>query len=390
VLSLDIRLQQVAEAAFGDRRGALVAIDPSSGDVLAFVSKPGFDPNLFVDGIDAANWQELNDSPDKPLLNRPLRGAYPPGSTIKPFLALAALTSGRRTAAQTIYDPGFFQIPGQAHRFRDDKPGGHGTVDMYKSIVQSCDTYYYMLANDTDIDDTARFLAKVGFGQKTGIDIEGELTGVLPSREWKRQRFAGKNYREEHRKWYLGDSISAGIGQGYNAFTPIQLAHAIAMIANDGVGYTPHLVKSVTNVKTGEVREIASQPASRLNVRPENLAVIKHALVGVNKEGTGAAAFKDAKYVSAGKTGTAQVYSLKGEKYAEHKVDERLRDHAWFMAYAPADHPKIAVAVLVENGGFGAAAAAPIARKVFDHYLLGEAEPGAAKDMPGGGDDEGD
>ncbi len=389
-LSLDIRLQQVAEEAFGDRRGALVAIDPTSGDVLAFVSKPGFDPNLFVDGIDPANWQELNDSPDKPLLNRPLRGAYPPGSTIKPFLALAALTSGRRTPGQTIFDPGYFQIPGQAHRFRDDKPGGHGTVDMYKAIVQSCDTYFYMLANDTDIDDTAHFMSELGFGGKTGIDIEGELTGVLPSRAWKRQRYAGKNYREENRKWYLGDSISAGIGQGYNAFTPIQLAHAIAIIANDGVGYTPHLVKSVLNVKTAEVREIAREPASHLQVRPENLAIIKRALAGVNKEGTGAAAFKDARYVSAGKTGTAQVYSLKGEKYSEHHVDERLRDHAWFMAYAPADHPKIAVAVLVENGGFGAAAAAPIVRKVFDRYLLGKAEPGAARDVPGVSDDEGD
>jgi penicillin-binding protein 2 len=389
-LSLDIGLQQTAEAAFGDRRGALVAIDPTSGDVLAFVWEPGVDPNRFVDGIDPANWQELNESPDKPLLNRPLRGAYPPGSTIKPFLALAALSYGKRTPNQTIFDPGFFQIPGQAHRFRDDKPGGHGTVDMYKSIVQSCDTYYYMLANDSDIDDTARFLGMLGFGAKTGIDIEGELTGVLPSRAWKRQRFAGKNYRDEHRKWYLGDSISAGIGQGYNAFTPMQLAHAIAMVANDGVGYTPHLVKSVTNVKTGEVREIAAQPASRLEVKPEYLAFIKHALVGVNKEGTSAAAFKDAKYVSAGKTGTAQVFSLKGEKYSEHKVDERLRDHAWFEAYAPADHPRIAVAVLVENGGFGAAAAAPIARKVFDYWLLGETEPGAAKEMPGAADDEGD
>src|SRR4051812_48562155 len=244
-LSLDIKLQQAAEAAFGERRGALVAIDPRSGDVLAFVSKPGYDPNLFVDGIDPANWQDLNESPDKPLLNRPLRGAYPPGSTIKPFLALSALNSGKRTPTQTIFDPGFFQIPGQAHRFRDDKPGGHGTVDMYKSIVVSCDTYYYMLANDTDIDDNARFLSQLGFGTQTGIDIEGELTGTLPSREWKRKRFEGKNFREEHRKWYLGDSISAGIGQGYNAFTPIQLAHAIAVIANDGVSFTPHLVKSV-------------------------------------------------------------------------------------------------------------------------------------------------
>ena len=373
-LALDIRLQQVAEAAFGDRRGALDALDPTTGDILAFVSKPGYDPNLFVDGIDPANWQELNESPDKPLLNRPLRGAYPPGSTIKPFLAMSALNSGKRTPTQTISDPGFFQIPGQAHRFRDDKPGGHGSVDMYKSIVVSCDTYYYMLANETDIDVTASFMSRFGFGQKTGIDIEGELTGVLPSRDWKRQRFAGKNYRDEHRKWYLGDSISAGIGQGYNAFTPMQQAHAIAMIANDGVGYTPHLVKSVQNIKTGEVREIAS----KLNARPEHLAIIKNALVGVNKEGTSAAAFRGAKYVSGGKTGTAQVFSLKGEKYSEHKVDERLRDHAWFISYAPADKPKIAVAVLVENGGFGAQAAAPIARKVFDYYLLGEGGPEAA------------
>jgi penicillin-binding protein 2 len=384
-LSLDIKLQQAAEAAFGDRRGALVAIDPTSGDVLAFVSKPGFDPNLFVDGIDPANWQELNESPDKPLLNRPLRGAYPPGSTIKPFLAMSALNSGKRTPQQAIFDRGFFQIPGQAHVFRDDKPGGHGTVDMYRSIVVSCDTYYYQLASETDIDETARFLSAFGFGAKTGIDIEGELTGTLPSRAWKRQRFP------KDAKWYLGDSISAGIGQGYNAFTPMQLAHAIAMIANDGVGYTPHLVKSVQDVRTGAVREIAAQPSSRLDIKPEDLAFIKHALQGVNKEGTSAAAFKDARYPSAGKTGTAQVFSLKGEKYSEHKLDERLRDHAWFMAYAPADQPRIAVAVLVENGGFGAQAAAPIARKVFDYYLLGSNEPGpvpAGADKPS--DDESD
>ena len=384
-LSLDIKLQQAAEAAFGDRRGALVAIDPTSGDVLAFVSKPGFDPNLFVDGIDPANWQELNESPDKPLLNRPLRGAYPPGSTIKPFLAMSALNSGKRTPQQAIFDRGFFQIPEQAHVFRDDKPGGHGTVDMYRSIVVSCDTYYYQLASETDIDETARFLSAFGFGAKTGIDIEGELTGTLPSRAWKRQRFP------KDAKWYLGDSISAGIGQGYNAFTPMQLAHAIAMIANDGVGYTPHLVKSVQDVRTGAVREIAAQPSSRLDIKPEYLAFIKHALQGVNKEGTSAAAFKDARYPSAGKTGTAQVFSLKGEKYSEHKLDERLRDHAWFMAYAPADQPRIAVAVLVENGGFGAQAAAPIARKVFDYYLLGSNEPGpvpAGADKPS--DDESD
>jgi penicillin-binding protein 2 len=383
-LSLDIRLQQVAETAFGERRGALVAIDPTSGEILAFVSKPGFDPNLFVDGIDPANWQELNESPDKPLLNRPLRGAYPPGSTIKPFLALSALNSGKRTPQQAILDRGFFQIPGQAHVFRDDKPGGHGMVDMYRSIVVSCDTYYYQLASETDIDETAKFLSKLGFGAKTGIDIEGELTGSLPSRAWKRQRFP------RDAKWYLGDSISAGIGQGYNAFTPMQLAHAIAMIANDGVGYTPHLVKSVQDVRTGAVRDITAE-STRIDVNPEYLAFIKRALQGVTKEGTSAAAFKDAKYVSGGKTGTAQVFSLKGEKYSEHKLDERLRDHAWYMAYAPADQPRIAVAVLVENGGFGAAAAAPIARKVFDYYLLGSNEPGPAAVSPDkSSDDESD
>jgi len=346
--------------------------------VLAFVSKPGFDPNLFVEGIDPANWEVLNDSPDKPLLNRPLRGAYPPGSTIKPFLALSALAHGKRTPTQAIFDPGFYQLAGTAHRFRDDKPGGHGYVDMTKSIVVSCDTYYYTLAGETEIDDTHDFLAQFGFGGRTGIDIDGELPGVLPSRHWKRERFSGKNYREEHRKWYLGDSISAGIGQGYNAFTPVQQAEAIAIIANNGVAFRPHLVKSIENAKTGEIRQIAPQPSHTLSVKPEHLAVIKNALIGVAKEGTSARAFQGAKYVSAGKTGTAQVYSLKGEKYAAGKVDERLRDHAWYIAYAPADKPRIALAVLVENGGFGAQAAAPIARAVLDYYLLDQ-PPAAGK-----------
>jgi penicillin-binding protein 2 len=334
----------------------------------------------------------LNESPDKPLLNRPLRGAYPPGSTIKPFLALSALASGKRTPAQTIFDPGFFQIPGQAHRFRDDKPGGHGTVDMYKSIVASCDTYYYVLASETDIDDTARFMSQLGFGSETGIDIDGELPGVLPSRDWKRRRFSGKDYREEHRKWYLGDSISAGIGQGYNAFTPIQQAHAIAIVANDGVAYRPHLVKSVRDVRTGAVREVAPEPTHSVPLRPEHLAAVKEALVGVPKEGTSAAAFQKTGYVSAGKTGTAQVFSLKGEKYSASKIDERLRDHAWYIAYAPADKPRIALAVLVENGGFGAQAAAPIARQVFDYYLTGEAKksPAPVGGAPAATDDESD
>src|SRR5215831_232593 len=391
-LALDIRLQQVAERAFGERRGALVALDPTNGEVLAFVSKPGFDPNLFVDGIDPASWTELNESPDKPLLNRPLRGAYPPGSTIKPFLALSALTSGKRTPTQAISDPGYYQIPGSAHRFRDDKPGGHGYVDMPRSIIVSCDTYYYTLAGETDIDDTYAFMSQFGYGKETGIDIEGELPGVLPSRAWKRERFSGKNYREEHRKWYLGDSISAGIGQGYNAFTPVQQAQAIAMIANDGALLRLHVVKSIENVASGETQEIEPRVVRNLIVKPEHLAVIKSALIGVPKEGTSAQAFVGSKYVSAGKTGTAQLFSLKSDtKYVAGRVEERLRDHAWYIAYAPADHPQIALAVLVENGGFGAQAAAPVARAVFDYYLLGRT-PGkeGAADVSRTGDDESD
>ena len=373
-LTLDIKLQKIAENAFGEFRGGLAAIDPNTGEVLALVSKPGFDPNLFVDGIDPQNWDLLNNSPDKPLLNRVLRGAYPPGSTIKPFLALAALESGKRTPSQSIHDPGFFALPGVSHRWRDDKEGGHGSVDMYKSIVASCDTYYYQLASETDIDRTAEFLAQLGFGAKTGIDIDGEMEGVLPSRRWKEKRFARGT--AETRKWYLGDSISAGIGQGYNAYTPLQLANAIAAIANDGVAYRPHMVRSVVNAGAAQTptRTPIAAPSHRLPFKAENIAFIKQALVGVASEpgGTGQRVFANAGYTSGGKTGTAQVYGLKGEKYKESKVAQQLRDHAWYIAYAPADKPTIALAVLVENGGFGGAAAAPIAREVIDYYLLGK------------------
>ena len=375
-LTFDIKLQKIAEEAFGEFLGGLAAIDPNTGEVLALVSKPGFDPNLFVDGIDPQNWDLLNNSPDKPLLNRVLRGAYPPGSTIKPFLALAALESGKRTPSQSIRDPGYFALPGVAHRWRDDKEGGHGTVDMLKSIVVSCDTYYYQLASETEIDKTAEFLSLLGFGAKTGIDIDGEMEGVLPSRAWKEKRFARGT--SEARKWYLGDSISAGIGQGYNAFTPMQMAHAIAAVANDGVTVRPHLVRNVINAGDGRVRAFGAEPSirppTRLPFKAENIALIKQALVGVNSEagGTGARAFAKAGYTSGGKTGTAQVYGLKGEKYKESKVAQHLRDHAWYIAYAPADKPTIALAVLVENAGFGAAAAAPIARAVIDYYLLGK------------------
>ena len=366
VLTLDVKLHEVVEKAFGMRRGALVAIEPSTGGILALVSMPGYDPNLFVDGINTPDWDALNTSEDKPMVNRALNGAYPPGSTFKPFMALAALELGKRTPGQAISDPGFFNFGG--HHFRDDKKGGHGMVDMYKSIVHSCDTYYYMLANDLGIDNISGFMRRLGLGQRTGIDIEGESEGVLPSQEWKRKRFK----RPEQQKWYAGETISIGIGQGYNAYTPIQLAQAMAALANDGVMYRPHLVRHVESVKTGERRVIEPQPLRTVSLKPQNLEVIKQALVGVNKEGTGARAFAGAEYVSAGKTGTAQVYSLKGEKYVAGKVKERLRDHALFIAFAPADKPTIALAVLVENGGFGAQAAAPIARQVLDYYLLGK------------------
>ena len=369
-LTLDIKLQRVVEDVFGDRRGAFVALDPRNGEILALVSKPGFDPGLFIDGIDPQNWDLLNTSIDKPLLNRALRGAYPPGSTLKPFLALAALESGKRTPSQGISDAGFFALPGVAHRWNDDKKGGHGWVDMYKSIVDSCDTYYYQLAAETDIDKTADFLRLIGFGAKTGIDIDGEVEGILPSRAWKEKRFA--RAAADARKWYLGDSISAGIGQGYNAFTPMQLAHGVAALANQGIAYRRRLLKAVTDSGSGARRDMDAVIDGRLAVSPQNLEVIRRALEGVVKEGTSARVFTNAGYISAGKTGTAQVFGLKGEKYVESRVAERLRDHAWYIAYAPADNPTIALAVLVENGGFGASAAAPIARAAFDYHLLGK------------------
>ena len=373
-LTLDIRLQEIAEKAFGDRRGALVAIEPATGGILALVSTPTFDPNLFVDGIRSDDWDQLNNSPDKPLLNRALNGAYPPGSTFKPFMALAALEIGKRTPGQAISDPGVFNFGG--HQFRDDKKGGHGLVDMHKSIVVSCDTYYYLLANDMGIDAIARFMGQIGFGQRTGVDIEGESPGVLPSPEWKKRRFR----RPEQQKWFAGETISIGIGQGYNSYTPIQLAQATATIANNGIMYRPHLVKYITDSRTGEKTMIEPEPLRILPWKRQNIEVIKKAMVGVNISGTSARAFAGAGYTSAGKTGTSQVFSLKGAEYKESRVKKELRDHALFIAYAPAEAPTIALAVLVENGGFGAQAAAPIARMVFDYYLLGKLPKGAARE----------
>ena len=367
VLSIDIKLQKLIEDLYGTRRGALVALDPKTGEVLAFVSKPTFDPNLFVDGIDADNWQALNDSIDKPLLNRALRGTYPPGSTYKPFMALAALQTGKRAEKALISDPGFFMFGN--HRFRDDKEGGHGVVDMYKSIVESCDTYYYTLARDMGVDLIYEQMKPLGFGQITGIDIMGESRGVLPSTEWKRTTYK----KAEQQRWYSGETISLGIGQGYNSFTMLQIAHATATIANNGLKMRPHIVREVLDVETKAPTPVAKEPIGQLPLSPENLDVIKRAMIGVNIEGTSATSFVGAQYVSAGKTGTAQVYTVKqNEKYNAATVDERMRDHALFIAFAPADEPKVALAMVVENSGFGAQNAAPIARRVFDFVILGQ------------------
>ena len=381
-LTLDIRLQHIAEQAFGERRGALVAIEPATGAVLAFVSRPGFDPNLFVDGIDPANWAELNGSADRPLTNRAIAGIYPPGSTFKPFMALAALELGKRTPRSTIHDPGYF-VFGE-RRFRDSKPGGHGTVDLYKSIVVSSDTYYYMLANDMGIDAIAGFMRHFGFGARTGIDLEGEAAGVLPSPEWKMKRFL----RPEQQRWYAGETISVGIGQGYNAYTPVQLAQAVAMLANNGAMFRPRLVSRIDNLRTGERRYLEPQPVHGIVFKPQNVDFVKNAMAGVNREGTGARAFAGAQYTSGGKTGTAQVIGMKqNEKYEEKKVSERHRDHSLFIVFAPVEGPKIALAVLVENGGFGARAAAPIARTVLDFYLLGKQPDAPRKPAPAPADE---
>ncbi|HQY27784.1 MAG TPA: penicillin-binding protein 2 [Burkholderiaceae bacterium] len=372
VLSIDVRLQKLAEELYGDRRGALVAIEPTTGDVLALVSRPSFDPNLFVDGIDSQTWQSLNEDPDKPLLNRPLRGAYPPGSTYKPFMALAALTTGARTPQDTISDPGYFQLGN--HRFRDSKPSGHGTVDLRKSIVVSSDTYYYKVAYDMGVDRIHDFMKPWGFGQLTGIDLEHESAGILPSTQWKLKRFK--------QKWYPGETPSIGIGQGYNAFTMLQLAHATATLANDGIVMKPHVVQSIEDPVTHARKRTVPKESYRIPLRREYLDLVRGAMADVNRFGTGRIAFANTEYVAAGKTGTAQVIGIKqGERYDARRIAERHRDHSLFMAFAPLENPKIAIALVVENGGFGAQAAAPIARKLFDYHLLGKLPKDVSEDL---------
>lgn len=366
MLSIDIKLQALVEQLYGTRRGALVAIDPKSGEVLAFVSKPSFDPNLFVEGIDVENWRALNESPDKPLLNRALRGTYPPGSTFKPFMAMAALNSGKRSASEAVLDTGIFMFGN--HRFRSHGDGGLGMVDMHRSIVKSSNVYYYSLANEMGVDLMYSQLAPFGFGQITGIDIEGEVRGVLPSTEWKRRAYK----KPEQQRWYAGETISLGIGQGYNNFTMLQLSHALATLASGGERHRPHLVREIRDVVTHERRPVGVEPVEPLDLKPEHVDVIKRAMYAVTQEGTSTRVFMGAKYESGGKTGTAQAVGIRqNEKYDAAKMAEYLRDHSLYVAFAPVDDPQIALAVIVENAGFGAQAAAPIARRVLDYWLTG-------------------
>jgi len=366
MLSLDIKLQKLVEDMYGERRGALVAFDPKTGEILAFVSKPTFDPNLFVEGIDVESWKELSESLDKPLLNRALRGTYPPGSTYKPFMALAALQTGKRGPSVLVNDPGYFNFGG--HRFGSPE-GNIGNVDMRRSIQLSSNIYYYSLANEMGVDLIHDAMKPLGFGQITGIDIGGEVRGVLPSTEWKRNAYR----RPEQRKWYAGETISLGIGQGYNAFTMLQLAQATAIVADGGIKHKPHLVLGIRDTVTGEVKPVEQPPAINLGYRPADVAVVREGLTAVVTGGTARGVFAGAAYQAAGKTGTAQaVTQAQNTKYNARALEEHQRDHALFMAFAPVNDPKIAVALIVENAGWGAGAAAPIARRVFDYWLMNQ------------------
>src|SRR5450830_42663 len=366
VLAVDSKLQSIVEEAFGDHRGALVAINPKNGEVLAYVSMPTFDPNLFVDGIDTDSWKELNDSLDKPLINRPLRGLYPPGSTFKPFVAMAGLENGKREPPFSISDPGFYILPGSPHRYRDWKPTGHGMVDIQRAITISCDTFFYGLALDLGIDRLTSFVSHFGFGKKTGIDIDGEISGLLPTPEWK--------YKRWKQRWFPGETIIVGIGQGYTLVTPLQLAQATVALANNGTAIQPRLVSSIQDNLTGISHPQPVVDVDKIELQQKNIDIVRAGMIGVMQPGgTAASAGANSPYAIAAKTGSAQVVGIKqNEKYNASAISERHRDHALFIAYAPADDPKIAIAVIVENGGHGGSVAAPIARRAMDYYLLGK------------------
>jgi penicillin-binding protein 2 len=368
MLSIDLPAQQAAEEAFEDRRGAVIALDPHSGDVLVMASMPGFDPGLFGRGITRTEYRGLEGSIDRPLFNRAIRGTYPPGSTVKPVLGMAGLAFGVVGADETHYCPGVFHLPGSRRAFREGRGGVHGAVDMRTAIAKSCDVYFYKLASELGVDRIHEFLAPFGFGKPTGIDIAGELSGILPSKEWKAKYFK----RPEDQIWFPGDNVNFGIGQGFMTVTPMQLAQVTAVLAAQGSVFKPRLVTGMRDPETGRIEAI--KPESMPHVKggtPEQWKVIMEGMRDTMIRGTARAISTTAEYQMAGKTGTAQVFSVaQNARYVEKDVAERLRDHSWFVAFAPAEAPQIALAVLVENGGFGASAAAPIARKVMDAYLL--------------------
>ncbi|MBV9619956.1 MAG: penicillin-binding protein 2 [Gammaproteobacteria bacterium] len=368
VLSIDLKIQRVAEAALAGHRGAVVALDPNNGDVLALVSLPGFDPTLFGRGITAGEYNQLQSDIDRPLFNRALRGTYPPGSTVKPVIALAGLTYHVVDPEAHRYCAGSFHLPGSSFIYREYHNEHHGAVNLDDAIARSCDVYFYGLANEIGVDRISAFMAPFGFGALTGIDVSGEKAGILPSRDWKQKTFA----RPADRIWFPGETVSFGIGQGYLTVTPLELAHYASVLATRGHIWQPRLVRAHRDPRSGALQPLAPVSQGEVpGVSAEDWQRIVHGMIGVTQRGTAAAVGLHAPYVFAGKTGTAQVYTVsRTEKYNASKINERLRDHSWFIAFAPADAPRIAVAVLQENGGAGASAAAPIARKVLDAYLL--------------------
>ena len=369
-LGMDIRMQQEADRILGDRRGALVAINPQDGTVLAFVSKPSFDPNLFIDGIDSDTWKMLNDDWKKPLINRVTQGLYPPGSTFKPFMGMALLESGKITQNTIVPAPGAWSIPGSRHIFRDSVRSGHGSANLSKAIQVSSDTFFYRLGYEMGIDKTSPYLAQFGFGQKTGIDLPSEYTGVLPSREWKAKRFA-KSSDPTAKEWRAGEMVSVSIGQGYNAYTPLQMAHATASLANNGVVHQPHLVKEILDFGARKITRINPNPERQIPFKADNFEYVKRAMEKVLKPGGTAHRIGGGlSYTMGGKTGTAQVVQIKqGGRYNAAALREQHRDHAWFISFAPLEKPEIAIAVILENGGWGAYAA-PLAREMTDFYML--------------------
>jgi penicillin-binding protein 2 len=379
VLALDLPTQQVAEEALGEHRGAVVALDPANGDVLALVSHPGFDPSLFGRGLTRSEYARLADDEDKPLLNRALRGAYPSGSTIKPVMALAALSYKAVDPERREFCNGSFHLPGSSHLYREGKGGKHGAVNLVDAVARSCDVYFYNLAAQLGVGRIAAFIGQFGVGALTGIDISGEKPGLLPTPEWKKQAFK----RAQDQIWYPGETVNFGVGQGYLLVTPLQLAHVAAMLAGRGESFRPRVVIGVRN---GAGKLVSNQPVAApgaAGISAADWALVLRGMIGATTYGTAAAISKDARYSIAGKTGTAQVYTVaQNARYNEKTVPERLRDHAWFIAFAPAEAPRIAVCVLVENGGFGASAAAPIARRVMDAYLLAGPAPAAATPAP--------